>query len=319
MGRGLRAGGGGLQGEGSLATAVGRGRARRRSAGVCPRGRRAAQARAPPSPRARSRLSPRSHPSGRDEMRGGGAGLALLASLLWVAAQGQQRGEPGSRPGPLAGGRLRDKAPRPAAPEVGARIRVHPRPGFRHVGLPRGPWKSRPAAGERAGGAPLTDAAPSSAPRASPPRASPPRALSPRVRLGDPGAPMESRAGPALGRGCGGWAENEWERHPQSPRHRPAAESWWSAAGKGGGTLATRGGPARGECAGRSGRGNRPRAACRARPRLPAALGAGPEVAEPAVPSQDRRWSLRGEGAGAKRDLDAGWLREHADSRGKVG
>lgn len=38
LGRGLRAGGGGLQGEGSPMKAAGRGRARRRSAGVCPRG-----------------------------------------------------------------------------------------------------------------------------------------------------------------------------------------------------------------------------------------------------------------------------------------
>lgn len=38
LGEGLQAGGGGLQGEGSLVKAAGRGRARRRSAGVCPRG-----------------------------------------------------------------------------------------------------------------------------------------------------------------------------------------------------------------------------------------------------------------------------------------
>lgn len=38
---------------------------------------------------------PRAHASGGSEMRGGGgAGVALLASLLWVAARCQQRGEP---------------------------------------------------------------------------------------------------------------------------------------------------------------------------------------------------------------------------------
>lgn len=55
-------------------------------------------------PRARPRLSSPSHRSGADEMRGGGAGVALLASLLWVAAQCQQRGELRS-PAPDPGGR----------------------------------------------------------------------------------------------------------------------------------------------------------------------------------------------------------------------
>lgn len=63
------------------------------------------------SPRAVAAFTPE-RPERCGEMRDGGAGLALLASLLWVSAQGQQRGEPGS-PG---GGGLRDKAPRLAAP-----------------------------------------------------------------------------------------------------------------------------------------------------------------------------------------------------------
>lgn len=120
-GWGRRSPGGGVSGEGR-----GAGSGAAEVGGGVSEGPARAQTRAPQSPGVRSPLFPRSHPNGRDEMRGGGAGLALLASLLWVAVQGQQRGEPGSRPGPLAGGRLRDKAPRLAAPEVGARIRVHP-------------------------------------------------------------------------------------------------------------------------------------------------------------------------------------------------
>lgn len=48
------------------------------------------------------------------EMRGGGTGVALLASVLWVVARCQQRGEPQS-PVPLLAGLLRDKALRFAA------------------------------------------------------------------------------------------------------------------------------------------------------------------------------------------------------------
>lgn len=46
-------------------------------------------------------------------------------------------------PTPRAG-RLRDKAPRLAASQVGACNSVHPGPEIGHVGLPRGPWKGRP-------------------------------------------------------------------------------------------------------------------------------------------------------------------------------
>lgn len=58
------------------------------------------------SPRAWPRLSSRND----DEMRGGGTGVALLASVLWVAARCQQRGEPQS-PVPLLPGAAAGQSP----------------------------------------------------------------------------------------------------------------------------------------------------------------------------------------------------------------
>lgn len=189
---------GGVSGEGggspARAEGGGRGRAPRRSAGVCPRGRRAAQSRPRLSLRARSRLSPERG----GEMRDGGAGLALLASLLWVSAQGQQRGEPGSRLGPRRRGAA-GQSPTPGRAKVGARIPPSPPAGDPTHGSPARPLERSPGRRERGGGALQTESAPSSAPRA----------LSPRVCLGDPGAPVESRAGLAVGPGRGGQAGGE--------------------------------------------------------------------------------------------------------------
>lgn len=145
------------------------------------------------SPRAVAAFTP-DLPERGGEMREGGAGLALLASLLWVSAQGQQRGEPGSRLGPqaAAGGcgtkphawPRRGRCAHPPSTLAGDPIR----------GSPARPLERSPGRRERGGGALQTDAAPSSAPRA----------LSPRVCLGDPGAPVESHAGLAACPGCCG-------------------------------------------------------------------------------------------------------------------
>lgn len=155
------------------------------------------------SPRAVAAFTPE-RPERCGEMRDGGAGLALLASLLWVSAQGQQRGEPVSRLGPQAVGGCgtkphawprRGRCTHPPSPPAGDPTR----------GSPARPLERSPGRRERAGGALSvggalhTDVAPSSAPRA----------LSPRVCLGDPGAPVASRAGLAVGPGRGGQAGGE--------------------------------------------------------------------------------------------------------------
>lgn len=89
----------GLPGGGVSAARAGAGRspARRRSAGWgegCPRGGRRVPRRGAEVALQSPRAWPRT-PSRAAEMRRG-AGVALLASVLWVAARCQQRGEPGS-------------------------------------------------------------------------------------------------------------------------------------------------------------------------------------------------------------------------------
>lgn len=149
------------------------------------------------SPRAVAAFTP-DLPERGGEMRDGCAGLALLASLLWVSAQGQQRGEPGSRLGPQAAGGCgtkphawprRGRCAHPPSPPAGDPIR----------GSPARPLERSPGRRERGGGPLQTDAAPSSAPRA----------LSPRVCLGDTVAPVESRAGLAACPGRCGQAGGE--------------------------------------------------------------------------------------------------------------
>lgn len=164
---------GGVSGEGERVSARaaggGRGRAPRRSAGVCPRGRRAAQSRPRLSPRARSPLSPRLRSAAARCVKAARGWRSRLAALGLRA--GPAESEPGSRLGPQAAGAA-GQSPTPGRAEVGARIRLHPRPGIRYV-VSSGPGKVAGQAGK--GGAP--DRGPS---RAS--------ALSPRVCLGDPGA-----------------------------------------------------------------------------------------------------------------------------------
>lgn len=72
--------------------------------GVCPShrlGRLRVQSRGDPPTRAWPRPSPRSARRGGGDMHSGGAGVALLASLLWVSALCQPRGEPLPAPGPV--------------------------------------------------------------------------------------------------------------------------------------------------------------------------------------------------------------------------
>lgn len=123
----------------------GRGRAPWRSAEVCPGAGGQPHTCTPPSARARLPLSTRSHTRGGGEMRGCGTGLTLLASLFWVAAQDQQRGEPGARPGPHPpGGEAAGQSPTPGRVSGWCVQQRSPRTGDWTRGSPTRPLERSP-------------------------------------------------------------------------------------------------------------------------------------------------------------------------------
>ena len=190
-------------------------------------------------------------------MRDGGAGLALLASLLWVSAQGQQRGEPGSRLGPQAAG------------GCGTKPHAWPRQGrCAHTAFTPGrgsdTWVSRAAPGKVAGQAgegwgrtpdgigPLLGASGSESPGL------PWRPGGPSREPRGPGC----RSGPrrAGGRGMNGKGVRG-ARLPSGGRKPVVRDPAKSRGGGGGeGPRATHGGWARGKRTGRCRLGDPPRA-----------------------------------------------------------
>lgn len=84
---------------------------------------------------------PQSGGGGGGEMRGASTGVALLASVLWVTAQCQQRGEPRS-PVPLPGGRCGTKPHVLPLPRLLSASAFTSGWRIRHVGFPRDPWKA---------------------------------------------------------------------------------------------------------------------------------------------------------------------------------
>lgn len=78
-------------------------------------------------------------------MRGCGTGLTLLASLFWVAAQDQQRGEPGARPGPHPpGGEAAGQSPTPGRVSGRCVQQRSPRTGDWTRGSPTRPLERSP-------------------------------------------------------------------------------------------------------------------------------------------------------------------------------
>lgn len=201
---------------------------------------------------------PGAHPNGGCEMRGSGAGVALLASLLWVAARCQQRGETWSpvprRAGAAAGQsaplcRLLGRCAHPRSPPArGDSTRESPARPVGIVSL---------AEPERAGDAARDGRSPLVRPlglkllglRGGPALFSAIQSAAEASGAGMAGVGRgvrDGRGGGSLGPcsgsqfaapGCWSGAGNEWEKHPPSRPHCPAVESPLVRGGERAGSL----------------------------------------------------------------------------------